>query len=59
MSACGQDTAHLDTHEEYTQELNEKLDSEQEHFKELDSSIKEIETAIFKLEVLTKSPSVL
>ena len=56
--ACGQDTAHLDTHEEYTQELNEKLDSEQEHFKELDSSIKEIETAISQIGSIDEKPQV-
>ena len=30
--ACGQDTAHLETHEEYTAELVEKIDEEKEYY---------------------------
>jgi len=34
--ACGQDTAHLDTHDEYTTELQEKITAEKEYYDELE-----------------------
>ena len=34
--ACGQETAHLDTHEEYTEELKEKIESETEYYNDLE-----------------------
>jgi len=35
--ACEQPTAHLDTHEQYTNELVEKIDKEKEYYKEIES----------------------
>jgi DNA repair exonuclease SbcCD ATPase subunit len=34
--ACGQDTAHLETHEEYTEELQEKITAEKEYYDDLE-----------------------
>jgi DNA repair exonuclease SbcCD ATPase subunit len=34
--ACGQETAHLDTHEEYTEELKEKIEAETEYYNDLE-----------------------
>jgi len=46
--ACGQDTAHLETHEEYTKELEEKIGSEQIYYDEIFEKVstlkKELET---------------
>lgn len=46
--ACGQDTAHLETHEEYTKELEEKIESEQIYYDEVFERVstlkKELET---------------
>ena len=46
--ACGQDTAHLETHEEYTKELEEKIGAEQIYYDEIFEKVstlkKELET---------------
>ena len=46
MSACGQDTAHLDTHEEYTKELKEDLSKEQTYLDEITFKIDDLEEQI-------------
>ena len=44
--ACGQGTAHLDTHEEYTEELMIKITEEEKYHDELHDRSTEIETAL-------------
>ena len=44
--ACGQGTAHLSTHEEYTQELRDKIVEETEYSTEREAKITELEAAI-------------
>jgi len=44
--ACGQGTAHLDTHAEYTKELEEKIKEEQDYRDEKSGRLSEIEEAI-------------
>lgn len=44
--ACGQGTAHLSTHEEYTQELRDKIADETIYSKEREDKITELENAI-------------
>ena len=44
--ACGQGTAHLTTHEEYTQELRDKIAEETEYSTEREAKITELESAI-------------
>jgi DNA repair exonuclease SbcCD ATPase subunit len=44
--ACGQSTAHLDTHEEYTRDLVDKIAEEQKYHDELDVRIKELDVAL-------------
>jgi DNA repair exonuclease SbcCD ATPase subunit len=44
--ACGQGTAHLITHEEYTQELRDKIADETIYSKEREDKITELENAI-------------
>ena len=56
--ACEQSTAHLDTHEEYTQDLENKLATEQEHFKELDKNIVNIKKDIDDVGDIPESPEV-
>jgi len=56
--ACEQSTAHLDTHEEYTQDLENKLATEQEHFKELDKNIVNITKDIDDVGDIPESPEV-
>ena len=56
--ACEQSTAHLDTHEEYTQDLENKLATEQEHFKELDKNIVTITKDIDDVGDIPESPEV-
>jgi DNA repair exonuclease SbcCD ATPase subunit len=47
--ACEQPTAHLDTHEAYTQELVEKIDTEAKYLKDLDGQLLSTQTAITEL----------
>ena len=47
--ACEQPTAHLDTHEAYTQELVEKIDTEAEYLKDLDAQLLNAQTTITEL----------
>jgi DNA repair exonuclease SbcCD ATPase subunit len=42
--ACGQETSHLETHEEYTLELEDKITAEQKYYDELNSRVSELET---------------
>ena len=54
--ACGQNTAHLDTHEEYTQELNDKISEEQEYFNNLTKKKEELESGVVELGPLQDKP---
>jgi len=56
--ACEQSTAHLDTHEEYTKDLESKLATEQEHFKELDENIETITKDIEDVGDISEEPEV-
>ena len=47
--ACEQPTAHLDTHEAYTQELVEKIDTEAEYLKDLNAQLLNAQTTITEL----------
>ena len=47
--ACEQPTAHLDTHEAYTQELVEKIETEAEYLKDLNKQLLNTQTAITEL----------
>ena len=47
--ACEQPTAHLDTHEAYTHELVEKIDTEAKYLKDLDGQLLSTQTAITEL----------
>lgn len=47
--ACEQPTAHLDTHEAYTQELVEKIETEAEYLKDLNNQLLNTQTAITEL----------
>ena len=54
--ACGQNTAHLDTHEEYTQELHDKISEEQEYFNNLTKKKKDLESGVVELGPLQDKP---
>ena len=41
--ACGQGTAHLDTHEEYTEELKDKIAAEQEYYDEIFAKVEDLQ----------------
>jgi len=49
--ACGQGTAHLSTHEEYTQELRDKIAEETEYSTEREAKIAELEAAIDGIDI--------
>jgi len=49
--ACEQSTAHLDTHEAYTKELEEKLQEEESYFKELEESAEEVQMQLQYLSI--------
>ena len=54
--ACGQDTAHLETHEGYIKELEEKLQKEEEYNTELNNRIDELTVGLEAIDGdLTKS----
>ena len=54
--ACGQNTAHLDTHEEYTQELHDKISEEQEYFNNLTKKKEDLESGVVELGPLQEKP---
>ena len=54
--ACGQNTAHLDTHEEYTQELHDKISEEQEYFDNLTKKKEDLESGVVELGPLQDKP---
>ena len=54
--ACGQNTAHLDTHEEYTQELHDKISEEQEYFNNLTKKKEDLESGVVELGPLQDKP---
>ena len=54
--ACGQDTAHLDTHEEYTKELKEDLAKEQTYLDEITFKIDDLEEQIEEFGELPETP---
>jgi len=47
--ACEQSTAHLDTHEAYTQELRDKITEEEEYYDELTATQSDIEDQISEI----------
>ncbi len=49
--ACGQGTAHLNTHEEYTQDLRDKIADETVYSSERENKISELEDAIVQISV--------
>ena len=49
--ACGQGTAHLSTHEEYTQDLRDKIADETVYSSERENKISELEDAIVQISV--------
>ena len=55
---CEQGTAHLDTHEAYTQELVEKIDKEKDYFKEIEGIMAETTEAINKFNNIPADPEV-
>ena len=55
--ACGQDTAHLETHEEYTAELVEKIDEEKEYYDGLIIKKDELNDGIVTLGPLPDKPT--
>ena len=56
--ACGQETAHLDTHEEYTEELKEKIDTEQEYYNEIFSRSQQLDEDLDEFDNLQDEPTV-
>ena len=52
--ACGQGTAHLDTHEEYTTELLVKITEEEKYYDELYASSDELELALKEFETVSE-----
>tara|TARA_B100001057_G_scaffold416973_1_gene435337 strand:+ start:2478 stop:4247 length:1770 start_codon:yes stop_codon:yes gene_type:complete len=55
--ACGQNTAHLETHEEYTEELNEKITEEQEYYNGLVVKKEDLESGVLELGPLPDKPA--
>ena len=49
--ACGQGTAHLSTHEEYTQELRDKIAEEAAYSTEREAKIADLESAIDSIDI--------
>ena len=56
--ACGQDTAHLETHEEYTEELQEKITAEKEYYDDLELQLLKTCGAIDELGDIPTVPEV-
>ena len=55
--ACGQDTAHLDTHEEYTEELKDKIEAEQTYYNDLYERVQELEQNLTDYDDLPAEPN--
>ena len=55
--ACGQDTAHLETHEEYTEELQEKITAEKEYYDDLELQLLKTCGAIDELGEIPETPT--
>jgi DNA repair exonuclease SbcCD ATPase subunit len=55
--ACEQPTAHLDTHEEYTKEVEENIKQEHEYFAELEQRHKDIEIALDDFNDMPEMPT--
>ena len=56
--ACEQPTAHLDTHEQYTNELVEKIDKEKEYYKEIEGISNETTEALKEFSGIPEDPEV-
>ena len=56
--ACGQDTAHLDTHESYTLELEDKIKAEQEYYNDMLATVTQIKQDLAKYDNLPANPTV-
>lgn len=50
--ACGQGTSHLETHEEYTEELQEKINAEQIYYDELLVKVKDLKDNLEPFDIL-------
>ena len=55
--ACEQPTAHLDTHEEYTKEVEDNIKTEHEYFAELEQRHKDIEIGLDEFTDMPDMPS--
>ncbi len=55
--ACGQDTAHLETHEEYTAELIEKISEEKDYYDDLVTKKDDLNDGIVTLGPLPDKPT--
>ena len=55
---CEQETAHLDTHEAYTQELYDKISEEEEYFTGLENRNKDIQTGLDEFSDMQEEPQV-
>ena len=53
---CEQATAHLDTHEAYTKDLEESIETEHQYFADLEQRHKELETALVEYADLPDMP---
>ena len=56
--ACGQDTAHLDEHEDYMKELAEKIDTEQEYYNDTETRVNAITEELEQYSNLPEKPNV-
>ena len=56
--ACGQETAHLDTHEEYTEELKEKINTEEEYYNEIFERSNKLDIDLSEYADLQQEPEV-
>ena len=54
--ACGQDTAHLDSHEEYVEGLQQQLETETVYLEELQTKLKTAKSQIDELGELPETP---
>ena len=56
--ACGQETAHLDTHEGYIKELDEKIVTEQEYYNDTEKRVNELTEELEQFNDLPEKPDV-
>ena len=56
--ACGQETAHLDTHEGYIKELDEKIVTEQEYYNDTEKRVNELTEELEQFNDLPERPDV-